>query len=501
MSDQSGRTPPPADPESFFALFRKLADESALLVRQELDLARAEIRRNIAEMVRHVGQIATGGVVAFVGVLVLVAFLIVGLGALLGGLYWLSTLLVALLLLGSGVGIAFLGARKLTEESLVPENTLESISVTGRWLGGEIRGLKDAVTEAGPQGTRPGSAIPLRPAPGSARPFAGDGVRAEPALAAVHGSSLDGVSPPDVIADRERERAGQPGAAPGGAARPGGSARLPLSVPLHRRVLHEFQDDDIPGQGAKVAFFMFTSLPPALLVLFGLVGVFGGDRLAGFLTAQIQQALPGSAGDPDSAAGFLSQFIDQVVYQSAPGPLSIGLLLGIWAGSAVFVALTETLNLAYDVEEGRSWFRRRTLAIAVMIGFLLLFLGGSAILIAGPFIADAIQLGGAADLAWAIAQWPLAFGLVVAAFFLVYHLLPNRDQTGHAGTLLRGSAIAAGLWVLATIGFRIYITNFGSYAETYGFVGAILVLLLWMWITGIVILLGGEISSEMERAN
>lgn len=275
--------------------------------------------------------------------------------------------------------------------------------------------------------------------------------------------------------------------------------RKPLNVPLYKRVLHEAQEDDVTGQGAKVAFFMFTSLPPGLLVLFSLAGLIGGDNLAEFATGQIQAAVPGSADDPGSAAGFINQYVQQVVTRSAPGVLSIGIVLGVWAASAVFVALTDSLNVAYDVVEDRSWFKRRAVAIGVMIAFLLLFLGGSLMLIAGPQIAGALELGGVANVAWSIVQWPLAFALVVGAFYLVYYILPNREQSGIRAVLLKSSVIAAGLWILATLGFRLYISNFGSYGETYGFVGAILVLLLWMYMTGVVLLVGGEISSEMER--
>jgi membrane protein len=487
----------PAHGRSVFDMFRNLANESAILVRQEITLARAELTQNVRDLVKHTGQIAIGGGIAFVGALVFVVFLIVGLGTLIGGIYWLSTLLVALLLLVGGGAMTFFGARSLGQKSLVPEETMDSLSLTGRWAGEEAQNFRSAVLRRGNGGL----------SAGEMRLISADGT-----MRAGERSDYGGPAPGEEGSpDRQRSRSsagdGAPGGggsegsgdAPGGAARPGGSERLPLSKPLWKRVLHEFQDDDVPGQGAKVAFFMFTSLPPALLVLFGLAGIFGGEELAGYLTSRMEGALPGSADDPDSAAGFLSGFVEQVAQENAPGPLSIGLVLGIWASSAVFVALTEALNLAYDVGDDRSWFKRRALAIAVMVGFLLLFLGGSLALITGPFVADWFGLGAVGSLVWSIVQWPLAFGLVVGAFFLAYYLLPNRVPRPPVGILVKSSAIAAGLWLLATLGFRQYIANFGSYSETYGFVGAILVLLLWMWITAIVILTGGEISSEMER--
>jgi membrane protein len=237
-----------------------------------------------------------------------------------------------------------------------------------------------------------------------------------------------------------------------------------------------------------------------MLVLFALTGYFGGEEVATFIIDRLSAALPGSADEPDSAAGFIGTFVEEVVRVRAPGPLSIGLVTGIWAASAVFVALTDSLNLAYDVEDDRPWLKRRGLSIAVMILFLLLFLGGSAVMLAGPAVARGLDLGGVANVTWNILQWPLAFGLVVAAFFIVYYLLPNRDQSGCKAPIAKSAAIAAGLWLVATIGFRLYVYNLGTFNETYGFVGTILVLLLWMYLTAMVILLGGEIGSEMERS-
>jgi hypothetical protein len=129
----------------------------------------------------------------------------------------------------------------------------------------------------------------------------------------------------------------------------------------------------------------------------------------------------------------------------------------------------------------------------------LLFLAGSAALLAGPGIARAAGLGPAGEAAWGVAQWPLAFALIVAAFWVVYYVLPERDQRGCRRVLLKASAVAAALWLLATLAFRLYVAGFGSYSATYGLLGAVIVLLLWLYVTSLVILLGGELASEWER--
>lgn len=470
--------PPPPDTSgdsstSVVRLLRNFANDTVTLLRQEIALAKTEARQNIRDIGKHVSQMAVGGSVAVVGALVLVAFLIIGLGVLLGGAYWLSSLIVSVLLLAAGGGLGYLGAKRLSAGGLTPRETIESVTATTEWAREEIRelsvSLKGGEESASLIGASERAALTTAEAPTSPRP-------------AVRPSTT-----------RESEKVAP---TPSTEA----SGRPPLTMPLPKRVFAEISDDDVLGQGAKVAFYMFSSLPPALLVIFALTGLFGGDAAADFITTRLQGVLPGSPSDPDSAAGFVSDFVEDVVHDSAPGPLSIGLLLGLWASSAVFVALTEALNKAFDVVDDRSWFRRRGLAIGVMLAFALLFLSGSVALVAGPGISEALQLGPVGSLVWAIAQWPLAFTLVVVAFFIVYYFLPNRDQSACKKVLAKASAISAILWVVATLGFRLYIDNFGSYSATYGFVGAVMVILLWMYVTSIVILIGAEISSEMERA-
>ncbi|HEV2149584.1 MAG TPA: YihY/virulence factor BrkB family protein, partial [Longimicrobiaceae bacterium] len=258
-----------------------------------------------------------------------------------------------------------------------------------------------------------------------------------------------------------------------------------------KRVWREVQEDDVIGQAAKLAYFAFLSLPPALLVIFGFTGFFGGNAAAMWITERLGSALP------EDASALVDQFVQQVVYEQAPGPFSLGLLLALWAASNVFAALADSLNKAYDVKEGRSWLRRRAIAIGVMLAFAVLFLAGSMAILAGPAIARSIGLWGTAEAVWGLLQWPLAFLLVVGAFWIAYYVLPNRDQWADKWKIFKGAAIAAVLWALATTGFRYYIANFGSYGETYGFLGVIIVLLLWMYMTGLVVLLGGEINSEM----
>jgi membrane protein len=255
----------------------------------------------------------------------------------------------------------------------------------------------------------------------------------------------------------------------------------------------EFGEDDIPNQAAKVAYYFFLSLPPLVMALFATAGIFGGEDTANWLATRLGGMLPAEAG------ALVGGFVDEVVRESHPGPLSVGLLLALWAASNVFMALEDTLNAVYHIREKRGFVQRRLVVLGTLVAVGVLFVAGSAVLLAGPALSRAMGLGAVGDTLWDLGQWPLSFALIVGAFWVIYYVLPLRDQRGCKGVLLRSSAIAAVLWLLATLAFRVYIANFGSYSATYGLLGTVIVLLLWMYVTSLVILLGGEISAEMER--
>ncbi|MDX1630262.1 MAG: YihY/virulence factor BrkB family protein [Thermoanaerobaculia bacterium] len=258
---------------------------------------------------------------------------------------------------------------------------------------------------------------------------------------------------------------------------------------LIRQVLREAIEDRITAEAARAAYYFFLSLFPLLLAIFSLTGIFGGDQAFEWIVAHLRAALPGDA------ALYLEQFVRDVTGESRPGILSFSILFIFWSASNVFVAVTEGLNRMYDLEETRSWWFRRLLALVAVIAAAILLVGGSASLLAGP---ELLELLGLATV-WSILRWPLAVILLVLLMWLVYYLLPDRDQGGSAGPTLLGAGIGTSLWLLATWGFRVYVSHFGSYSETYGFVGGIIVLMLWLYLTAMTILFGGEIAATVEQ--
>lgn len=428
---------PDGERRSLGELFRSLSADATRLIQHEAALARAEISANVRRVATDAGKVLAGATLAAVGVLVLVEALIFGLGALLGYRYWLSSLLVGAVLLAAGGGAAFAGIRAGRGRKVAPERALTELRVTGEWARGEAAGLRATLS-------------------------AGTGV-----------ADTAGLSRTTVPA---REPAPPRSAAP-----------------LWKRVAKAFGEDDLSNQAAKVAYYFFLSLPPLVMAIFAMAGIFGGDDAADWIAARLQGMLPGEA------SALVGGFVDEVVRQQHPGPLSIGLLLALWAASNVFMALEDTLNATYHIREKRGFVQRRLVALGTLVAVGLLFTAGSAALLLGPVISRALGLGPAGETVWSLAQWPLAFALIVGAFWIIYYVLPLRDQRGCKAVLLRSSALAAALWLVATLAFRVYITNFGSYSKTYGLLGTVIVLLLWMYVTSLVILLGGEVSSEMER--
>jgi membrane protein len=478
MSTHSRKSPPPVDAEphstrSLGNLLRELAAQSSDLLKQELALARAEVRESVGEITGAVRQLTIGGAIAAVGVLVLTAFAVVLLGGLLGN-YWLGALIVAAVLLAAGGGLIFLGLSRLRDAEVAPTDTLESIRSTGTWAGVEASELRHALSADASSTDR---TLRSRGHTGTAT-IRGPGGRAALPPAGESSAPSDGAFSPGE--GRSTDDASR-------------STRVAAAGSLPKRVAKEFMEDNVAGESAKVAYYAFLALPPAILVTFALLGFFGGSATAEWMTERLQAALP------EGAESLVDGFVTQIVHESAPGPFSIGLLLALWAASNVFMALGEALNNTYDVTEDRSWFRRRALAVGVMLAAVLLMLVASVSLIAGPQIAGALNLWGAANLAWTLLQWPLAFLFVAAAFFLVYYVLPNRDQGACKPLLFKAALAAAALWLIASFGFRLYVSNFASYSETYGILGAVIVLLLWLYVTGLVVLTGGEIASEMEK--
>lgn len=254
-------------------------------------------------------------------------------------------------------------------------------------------------------------------------------------------------------------------------------------------IVLEAKDDNLPGEAAKAAYYFFLSIWPLFLGLFAFTGIFGGEAAFEWIMGWLKAFLP------EEPTEFLEQFVRDITEGSRPDMLSVGILLTFWSGSNIFASLADGLNTMYDIEEGRSWWKRKGLAVVLAVVAAVLLTTGAAAILAG---AEILGFLGAAEW-WNALRWPFAFLLLTGLLWLVYYWLPDRDQNLSKRYVTIGALVGATLWVLATTGFRLYVAQLGSYSETYGFVGSVLVMLIWLYLGALTILFGGEVAVSLEQ--
>ena len=268
-------------------------------------------------------------------------------------------------------------------------------------------------------------------------------------------------------------------------------------VPLVKRTVKEIGEDRIPSLAAETAYYFFFSLFPLLLFLTPILGLIGNGH-------ELMEAMLGrlSTTMPADTLSLLRRVLGEIVTSSGnAGIMSVGVLLAGWSGSNIFGSLMGSLNVAYDVEETRPWWKKQLLRIGAllvaggtMIVATIIFLDGERI---AHWIGSAIGLGDAAIAAWTVVQLVLAIGLLVTLGAVIFKLLPNLQQRW--SHVFVASAVTTLLWILATVLFRLYVQNFGSYNKTYGTIGGVIILLTWMYYSMFVLLTGGELAAELHK--
>lgn len=266
--------------------------------------------------------------------------------------------------------------------------------------------------------------------------------------------------------------------------------------PLLKATGKEILDDNVLGLAAQAAYNAFFSIFPFFLFAAPLISLIGDkQKTFAWLMNQLATVVPSEAID------LVRSVIKDVVFsKNAPGLISVGAVLALWSGSAVFGALMGTLNSAYNVRETRPWWKRVLIQLASVFVMGALVGVASVVMLAGPELAQGLgaRLGidRALVVAWSIAQYPIAIAMIVLAFYYVYRYLPNLKQ--HPRQILVGATLGTILWLVVTLAFRLYVTDFSSYNKTYGTIGGVIVLLTWMYLSMIVLLAAGELNSELH---
>ena len=277
-----------------------------------------------------------------------------------------------------------------------------------------------------------------------------------------------------------------------------GYFKVPLSwKALAIRTWSEIWADDLLNLAAQQAYYFFFALFPALLTFISLASFFPIDNLTGQIVSVLGRFAP-----PDVITIITDQ-IKKISESGHGGILTFGFLLTVWSSSGAMVSIITTLNAAYDITEGRPLWRVRLTAIGLTIGVAFFILLSMALVLVGPTIAEhlanTMHLGGAFKWTMWVLQWPIVFAFVATGIGLVYYFAPDAEQDWV--WITPGSVIATMLWVVVSLGLKLYITYFGNYNETYGTLGAFIVLLTWFYLSGLAILVGAEVNAEIEHAS
>jgi membrane protein len=267
---------------------------------------------------------------------------------------------------------------------------------------------------------------------------------------------------------------------------------------VFKRSVREFSREKCTDLAAALTYFAMLSLFPALLALVSLLGLVGQAEST---TQTMMQVIDGVASP--EVADTLRQPIEQLASAPSAGfALIAGLLGALWSASGYVGAFGRAMNQIYDVQEGRPFYKLKPLMLLLtMVLLLMVVVMAILLVVSGPLartIGDAVGLGETAFTVWNIAKWPVLLVFAIALIAVLYYGTPNVKQPKFRW-LSPGSVIALVVLAIATLGFFFYVSNFGNYNKTYGAIGGVIVMLLWLWIANLSLLFGAVFDAETER--
>ena len=264
---------------------------------------------------------------------------------------------------------------------------------------------------------------------------------------------------------------------------------------LARRTWSETNEDNVFGTAAELAYYFLLALFPMLIFLTSLVGFMPGVQ------EHIMNGLARVA--PRDAMRLVSETLNDISQHRSGGLISFGVLATLWAASSGVDAVMGSLNRAYDAREGRSYWKQRLVAIGLTVMLALLVIGGTILIMFGDkfsaALAELFGLGATFAILWGIVDYALGFAFLLFGISIIYYFGPNTKQRWRwitPGTLFAGLS-----GIVVSLLFSLYLRFAPSYSATYGSLGAVIVLMLWLYLLGLVLLVGGEINSEIEHAS
>jgi membrane protein len=262
--------------------------------------------------------------------------------------------------------------------------------------------------------------------------------------------------------------------------------------------IKKIDHDELSNRSAALSYYFILALFPMFLFIVSLIGLIAGHA------SQMRESIMAAVGHlaPGSASGLVQQVVHQTLKNSGGVKLAAGLLGALWAASGGMGAVVTSLNVIYKTKETRPLWKQKLTVVGLTLALALLILVASALVLyggsIGQLIASQIGMSKVFSIVWPIVQWPLTFFAMFLSFSIIYYYGPDLEQRKWYW-VTPGSAVGVVLWLVASVGFRIYLHFFNSYSAMYGSLGAVIILMLWLYITGFAILVGGETNWVIEN--
>jgi membrane protein len=261
----------------------------------------------------------------------------------------------------------------------------------------------------------------------------------------------------------------------------------------------EAVDDAIPDSAAALAYYAFLAIPATLLVVVGFFSLFGSAEAVNTIMDKLGTVVP------REAITLLDESLTRIIEKDSGGLVMVivGVVLALWTATGAMNGLMRALNRAYDRKETRNFFKQRVTALAMLAFMLLAFALSFGLLVLGPalsgWIGEAINAETVFKWIWWTVQWPVLILGLLLAFAGILYLGPNVDHPRWQ-FLTPGAVVAVLVWLVASGGFAVYVSLFGSYNKTWGTLAAVIIMLTWLWLSGLALLFGAEINAESERS-